>query len=155
RIILPQRADVTTTAPNVDVLHTQPHPAQQAVVPERGAENGTERTPAHVAQARVSSSQSASSSVGVASPATLVAAQTDDANLPPALAVKPGRGVGPRVPPAPRRQAEQDNTPAAVQPTIQVTIGRVEVRASPAPAAPPRKANTAPLLSLEEYLATR
>jgi len=41
-------------------------------------------------------------------------------------------------------------------PTIQVTIGRIEVHAAPPPAvAGPRKSRSAPLMSLEEYLKQR
>jgi hypothetical protein len=41
-------------------------------------------------------------------------------------------------------------------PTIQVTIGRIEVRATPAPAASPAsKAKPAPVLSLDDYLRQR
>lgn len=44
-------------------------------------------------------------------------------------------------------------TPA---PTIQVTIGRIEVRATPAPKAPVRERPSAPAaLSLEDYLKQR
>lgn len=42
------------------------------------------------------------------------------------------------------------------EPAIQVTIGRVEVRAMPAPAPPPqRRRPAAPMMSLEEYLHRR
>jgi hypothetical protein len=47
-------------------------------------------------------------------------------------------------------------TPPAVAPTIQVTIGRIEVRATPAPASPARgPRSTTPALSLEDYLRQR
>jgi len=45
--------------------------------------------------------------------------------------------------------------PAPVQQTIHVTIGRIEVRATPPPSAPARKQNAAPVMSLDEYLKTR
>lgn len=41
------------------------------------------------------------------------------------------------------------------QPAIHVTIGRIEVRATPAPAPAPRKPATAPVMSLDEYLKMR
>lgn len=40
-------------------------------------------------------------------------------------------------------------------PVIHVTIGRVEVRATPTPAAPRRAAHSTPTLSLEDYLRSR
>ena len=45
--------------------------------------------------------------------------------------------------------------PAPVQQTIHVTIGRIEVRATPPPSAPPRKQAAASVMSLDEYLKTR
>lgn len=46
--------------------------------------------------------------------------------------------------------------PAPPAPTIQVTIGRIEVRATPPTAAPARAARPAtPKLSLEDYLRSR
>jgi hypothetical protein len=40
-------------------------------------------------------------------------------------------------------------------PTIQVTIGRIEVRATPPPAAPARKEQKSAVMTLEEYLRQR
>jgi hypothetical protein len=57
-----------------------------------------------------------------------------------------------RIPPEPRSSA------APPEPTIQVTIGRLEVRATPAPAAAAasnRKGAAPPALALEEYLNRR
>ena len=54
-----------------------------------------------------------------------------------------------------RAGAGPDNAPAPVQQTIHVTIGRIEVRATPPPSAPARKQNAAPVMSLDEYLKTR
>lgn len=46
--------------------------------------------------------------------------------------------------------------PAAPQPVINVTIGRIEVRATPAPKAPARERQAArPAVDLEEYLRQR
>lgn len=57
------------------------------------------------------------------------------------------------------RQAAADEVrrgPAQAQPTINVTIGRVEVRATPAPAPAPRRAESAsPRMSLDDYLRRR
>jgi hypothetical protein len=57
------------------------------------------------------------------------------------------------------RQASPRREPAAapaLPPPVQVTIGRVEVRAAQSPAQPVRKASTAaPSLSLDEYLRRR
>jgi hypothetical protein len=41
--------------------------------------------------------------------------------------------------------------PPPPAPTIQVTIGRIEVRATPASASPARKEKTSPVMTLEEY----
>ena len=60
----------------------------------------------------------------------------------------------------PRETAIQDSRsdltpPAAPPPTIHVTIGRIEVRATP-PAAPPRKTTAQPpVMSLEDYMRQR
>ena len=54
-----------------------------------------------------------------------------------------------------RAGAGPDNAPAPIQQTIHVTIGRIEVRATPPPSAPARKQNAAPVMSLDEYLKTR
>lgn len=61
--------------------------------------------------------------------------------------------IEPRVTPAPRVEII---TQAEPTPTIQVTIGRIEVRATPPPAKPdkPSRAPT-PALSLDEYLRQR
>ncbi|MFN8570366.1 MAG: hypothetical protein U0Z44_23120, partial [Kouleothrix sp.] len=55
-----------------------------------------------------------------------------------------------------RRAADTAGSALAVPPapTVQVTIGRIEVRAAPAPAQATRRA-AAPLLSLDEYLRQR
>ncbi len=47
------------------------------------------------------------------------------------------------------------NEISAAAPTIQVTIGRIEVRATPPTPAAGRKANTAPIMSLDDYLRAR
>ncbi len=47
------------------------------------------------------------------------------------------------------------NTGSSPAPTIQVTIGRVEVRAVAATAPPKRSAQTGPALSLNDYLSQR
>jgi hypothetical protein len=52
-----------------------------------------------------------------------------------------------------RLKAQQEPLPA---PTIHVTIGRIEVRATPAPAsAPPSRPKPAPTMSLDDYLRQR
>lgn len=63
--------------------------------------------------------------------------------------------AGSRIPPSRRSQARAADTPP-ITPTIQVTIGRIEVRAAPPVSPPPRAARPAtPKLSLEDYLRTR
>jgi hypothetical protein len=53
-----------------------------------------------------------------------------------------------------RQQAPYTPPPPALPP-VQVTIGRIEVRAVAAPAAAERKTRAAPRLSLEQYLRGR
>lgn len=71
---------------------------------------------------------------------------------------KSAAAIRPVVSPAPPFSAHHKREPAvASAPSIQVTIGRVEVRAAPPPAssrARPRP-NQAPIMSLEEYLRQR
>lgn len=73
-----------------------------------------------------------------------------------------GQESGAFEPPSVRRVARQaamrdaSHTQAEVPPTINVTIGRVEVRATQAPQATPRrKESTAPRMSLDDYLRRR
>lgn len=62
-----------------------------------------------------------------------------------------------RVVPAPvmPRRAAAEAVPSAPTPTVQVTIGRIEVRATSAPAPARHAAAHAPRLSLDEYLRQR
>jgi hypothetical protein len=48
--------------------------------------------------------------------------------------------------------AARRSSPAAVMPTIQVTIGRIEVRATPPAANRPKPSRSTPQLSLQDYL---
>jgi hypothetical protein len=90
-------------------------------------------------------------------------AQPEPTPLAPRPAL-PGQGaaasnaVSPEVRPAPapsRRIADATTPPPSHEPTIQITIGRIEVRATAAaPSSSPRKA-AAPRLSLDEYLRRR
>jgi hypothetical protein len=52
-------------------------------------------------------------------------------------------------PPVPSAAAAQP------EPTIQVTIGRIEVRATPPAQPPPKQRSAPPVMSLEEYLRQR
>jgi len=54
-------------------------------------------------------------------------------------------------PSAPREERAQTQTP----PTIEVTIGRIEVRAVTPPAPPPRQRREPPRMSLDDYLRAR
>jgi hypothetical protein len=69
--------------------------------------------------------------------------------------------VRPQVTPAPRAGPEAWSAPEAVgkqepAPTIQVTIGRIEIRATPPPASTPkRERSKPPVMSLDEYLRQR
>lgn len=59
----------------------------------------------------------------------------------------------PPSPEAPRfDRLPQQSPPASSPATINVTIGRVEVTATPPPATPRRTRNTAPVMTLESYL---
>jgi hypothetical protein len=51
----------------------------------------------------------------------------------------------------------QSTTPETREnpPTIHVTIGRIEVKATPPTAAPKRRASASPTMSLDEYLRRR
>jgi hypothetical protein len=51
--------------------------------------------------------------------------------------------------------AEPKRQPDQPAPTINVTIGRIEVRAEPAPAAPASKPRSTPAMNLDEYLRRR
>jgi len=68
-----------------------------------------------------------------------------------------GEPQAPRVVPRPElRMPEWGRDAAPPAPTIQVTIGRIEIRAMPSPTAPARgKGPAAPRLSLEDYLRLR
>jgi hypothetical protein len=58
------------------------------------------------------------------------------------------------VPPLPK--PDKPAAPSKAPPTIQVTIGRVEVRATPPPTPVPKKRrHTAPVMSLDNYLRQR
>ena len=76
--------------------------------------------------------------------------RTTPTPLPASPLLQPRVTVVERQPPPVRPEA-----PAA-EPVIQVTIGRIEVRATPPPAQPSRPRPAAlPALSLEEYLRRR
>jgi hypothetical protein len=77
--------------------------------------------------------------------------------VPPASAVVPASTAAPR-PDVARRQlsGQTQDAPASAAPTIHVTIGRVEVRAStPAPAVQRPRSQPPPASSLENYLRRR
>jgi len=68
--------------------------------------------------------------------------------------VPPTQELHPVTPPLPDLSPRR--APAEPIPTINVSIGRIEVRATPSPAAPPRKPAPAPrVMSLDEYLQSR
>lgn len=74
----------------------------------------------------------------------------------PATAVPEVSSTRPRVVPVQTRRAARETpppqAPADAGPTIQVTIGRVEVRATTSPAAQPTGRPASPIMTLEEYL---
>jgi hypothetical protein len=55
-----------------------------------------------------------------------------------------------RAPPLPAREPSVEAPPP--EPVINVTIGRIEIRATNAPAPPKRTAAATPALSLDDYL---
>lgn len=71
----------------------------------------------------------------------------------------PKEGANVLTPPAIRASVRVDarthEPPAPPEPTIQVTIGRIEVRATPPPAAPVRKQSTPAVMNLNDYLQAR
>ncbi|MDR3415529.1 MAG: hypothetical protein P4L83_05010 [Nevskia sp.] len=93
--------------------------------------------------------------------ATLPAQESDDPFAPmaspqrsPAAVTPPAPPVLPRVEPRPQPPQAPVQRRAAAEPAIQVTIGRIEVRATSAPAERRKTAGT-PVMSLEDYLRTR
>jgi hypothetical protein len=84
-------------------------------------------------------------------------AESVNSAQPPAPAIQPRWPVVPQVYAAPpTADSQRQELPTKpVQPTIRVTIGRVEVRATPPPPAPTRKAARAPAMSLDDYLRSR
>lgn len=88
------------------------------------------------------------------------AAHREPAPVAPPPAPEPGRALRVEVRPAPaaeRRIAPRQvaEAPPAAPPTIQVTIGRIEVRAAPAPPAARPAPAAGPALSLDDYLRQR
>ena len=78
-------------------------------------------------------------------PQRVVPARVNVAPVPPA---RPGQNV----PPFAAQQQQQHPAP---QPTIEVTIGRIEVRATQPATAPSRAAAPSPVMSLDDYLRAR
>ena len=71
---------------------------------------------------------------------------------------KAAREAGPRLLQPVSSARVPDSAPQAAPPMISVTIGRIEVRATPPPSRPqpaPRPRQTAPKISLEDYLRKR
>lgn len=78
--------------------------------------------------------------------------------LTPAIQPRPVSPAQPRINPAsPSAFGEPSNPRArgAEAPTIQVTIGRIEVRATPPPAPVPKPRPASPTMSLDDYLRQR
>jgi hypothetical protein len=86
-------------------------------------------------------------------PAAPSTVQRPTAILLPSLRPAPAPLLAPSLP-TPDKPAPP---PAAAEPVIQVTIGRVEVRAAAPPASPPppRPAPAPPRMTLDEYLRAR
>lgn len=76
--------------------------------------------------------------------------------LTPAIQPRPVSPAPPRIKPAlPHAFGEPSNPRPAEAPTIQVTIGRIEVRATPPVAPVPKPRPASPKLSLDDYLCQR
>jgi hypothetical protein len=79
--------------------------------------------------------------------------------VPPAPVVRIFPATSPQTAPPPRdpmQAREQSATIAAAPPRVQVTIGRLEIRAATAQPAPPRRqAKPTPAMSLDDYLTDR
>jgi hypothetical protein len=73
---------------------------------------------------------------------------------PATVVVQPHVTPAPRAEPAGPALAGRAATPKPA-PTIQVTIGRIEVRAVPPPAPPPKQRSAPPVMSLDDYLRQR
>ena len=89
-------------------------------------------------------------------PASLLSPAQQPAPPPsPALAPEPAvQDLRPVTPPLPDLATRK--TPGETAPTVHVTIGRIEVRATPSANPPPRKPATRPVaMSLDEYLKSR
>ena len=69
----------------------------------------------------------------------------------------PAAPLAPRIPQAGRAPAPAPAAPtaASAEPVIHVTIGRIEVRAAPAPKGASRERQAAPPVALDEYLRQR
>lgn len=86
----------------------------------------------------------------------VVPAATDPAGLPSRRPIAWSVIAQPQVAKAPPAAASVPPSPAAqAETTIQVTIGRIEVRAMPAPATPRSRVSAPPVMSLDEYLRQR
>jgi hypothetical protein len=87
----------------------------------------------------------------VASPLDLRRGKPGDTPSAPVQAI-----LAPRLPhPEPVAQSMQAVVPKPAEPTVHVTIGRVEIRAVSAPAAQKRSTPSKPALSLNDYLNRR
>jgi hypothetical protein len=131
----PAARDETGTTPNHSPTESQRQPklAIQRVAVERTAMPAEPRPPA------IAHSESPP-------------VQPTRPSAPATTAVEPR--VTPYVKPSARARAEPAATPKPA-PTIQVTIGRIEVRATPPPAPPQKQRSAPPVMSLDEYLRQR
>jgi len=74
---------------------------------------------------------------------------------PPARPQPPPSFVQTRVAPRVRAEPPRRASETPPEPTIHVTVGRVEVRARSAPPPAPKERERSPVMSLDEYLRTR
>jgi len=155
--LAPTRPQLPVTPTNV--IHTLPVGKSiavetvQPIIPEEGA-SAPIPLPFVAPRFERDSEQQPRHQVKEAAPAPL---EVEPAGIQlPARFIRPQvTGVQPVLPAVHDLPAKLTAPSELVSPTINVTIGRIEVRATPAPVPARSKGRTAPILSLDDYLHSR